>query len=181
MGRSFTSFRGYGFWARDGQLAAWMANLVREIDKLPQLTPEQRAFRNDLIFRASLSVPGAVSDCLNHVDRSEVLREWIVEIGQRALQEYVRWGEAIDGSWLNSLMSAEGSVDTGRHFSDGPIPSDLHISYAENWLQLLEGNFVPLPLSPWGRYHGNGEIEVDLAKLKGGLPLPEGSRSNFPK
>jgi hypothetical protein len=164
MGTSFTRYRGYGFWARDGQVAAWMANLVREIDGLPQLTKEQRAFRDDMILQASLQITGAVSDCLDHIDGKESLRAWIIEIGYRALREYAKWGEQIDGNWLEGLMRAEGAVDTGRHFADSPIQSDVHVSYGERWLRLLEGNFVSLPRHPSGKFHATGEIEIDLVR-----------------
>ena len=164
MGTSFTRFRGCGFWAGDGQVAAWMANLVREIDGLPQLTKEQRAFRDDMILQASLQITGAVSDCLHHIVGNEALREWIIEIGHRALREYARWGEQIDGNWLQSLMQTEGAVDTGRHFPDGHTQSDIYISYGERWLRLLEGEFVPLPLHPSGKFHATGEIEIDLVR-----------------
>jgi hypothetical protein len=164
MGTSFTSFQGHGFWARDGQVAAWMANLVREIDGRPQLKKEQRAFRDDMILQASLQVTGAVSDCLHHIDADEALREWIIEIGHGALREYVNWGEQIDGNWLEGLMHVEGAVETRRHFADAPIQSDVHIAYGERWLRLLKGDFVPLPLHPSGKFHATGEIEIDLVR-----------------
>jgi len=163
MGTSFTRFRGHGFWARDAFVAAWMANLVREIDQLPELTKEQGAFRDDLILQASLEIPGAVSDCLHHIERSDDLIEWATEIGSRSLQAYVRWGQYIDGDWLNGLMQAQGSVDPERRYPAKLIPSDSYLAYGENWLRLITGDFVPLPLNPSGKFHATGEIEVDVA------------------
>ncbi len=165
MGTSFTRFRGHGFCARDQFVAAWMANLVREIDRLPELTREQRAFRDDLILQASLEITGAVSDCLHHIERSDNLVKWATEIGNRSWQEYVRWGQYIDGDWLNGLMQAQGAVDPERRYPAEPIPSDLYLAYGRNWLRLLTGDFVPLPLNPSGKFHATGEIEVDVVTL----------------
>ena len=141
-----------------------MANLVREIDRLPKLTKGQRAFRDDMILQASLQVTGAVSDCLHHIDADEALREWATEIGHRALRKYASRGEQIDGNWLEGLTHAPGAVEAGRHFEEAPIQSAVHISYGERWLRLLEGDFVPLPLQSSGKFHATGEIEIDLVR-----------------
>lgn len=156
MGTSFTSLDGFGFWSHDTPMCGWMLILVHEMDQGPSLTEPQQRFRDDLHLQARICVNGAVVDCLDHVSKSRELRSWAISVGKQSLHKL----QAVDGQWLNSLSDI--SIDAGNCFPEAPIQSDLFTKYGQRWIDLLSGDYDPLPVLPTGKFHATGEIEVDV-------------------
>ena len=60
MGTSFTSYRGKGFWARDGQVEVWLYLLVQEIDRLDPPPDWLLEVRHDWHVNATLGMRAAL-------------------------------------------------------------------------------------------------------------------------
>jgi len=53
MGKSFTKFRGYGFWARDSSLEVWLYLLAREVGKVTDQSDWLGSARQDWHLKAT--------------------------------------------------------------------------------------------------------------------------------
>lgn len=172
MGTSFTGFNGYGFWSRDDYVSLWMANLVEKMDLGSKtLTSNEVAFRDDLILQASICCTGAVHDCLEHVAKSDHLKEWAIEMGGQALNTYATLNSNEYEIWSQKVLRAPGAIG-------GPVDTILrpdtvtsHSAYGLKWISLLTGDFEVQPIHPTGMYQlpGKGpvwDIEADVREKK---------------
>ena len=143
-----------------------MVVLVREMDRVGALTPEQQTFRNTLLSNATIGAQGCVEDGLGMVDSSEALRRWAIAIGKRAMSRLDREPGSVTGRLLNDLFAAPGSLDGRVRFLNAAerVPLKQFIDYGSKWLDLLEGTFDPLPPLASGKFHANGEIERDVCE-----------------
>jgi hypothetical protein len=85
MGTSFTSYRGKGFWARDGQVEVWLYLLVQEIDRLESAPDWLVEVRQDWHVNATLGLTGCVSAGLDEIATTKERVEVLIALAGSAL------------------------------------------------------------------------------------------------
>lgn len=142
MGTSFTNYSGYGFWARDDQVEVWLALMVRQMDREPQLSAHRKAARDHFAMQSSGIFLGFVSPELDaHAAGAE--KAWMLDLSRQAMEELTAQGKDLDRSWLNALFRVEGCLVEGDYFLlDGPFSADRYLDYGKKWIALLEGSFT---------------------------------------
>jgi hypothetical protein len=86
VGTSFTSYRGRGFWARDGQVEVWLYLLVQEIDRLPSPPDWLREARESWHVQSTLGLMGCVSAGLDEVATTPERVRVLVDLAHGALR-----------------------------------------------------------------------------------------------
>src|SRR5687767_6487948 len=86
MGSSFTSYRGKGFWARDGQVQVWLYFLVEEIERLESPPAWLQQVKQDWLVQSTLGIGGCVCAGLDEVATSTERTQTLIELAQKALR-----------------------------------------------------------------------------------------------
>src|SRR5438105_4492862 len=105
MGKSFTEFRGRGFWARDKPLELWLRLVTLHLRY--RVWVEDAAFRDlrETWLTATSGCQGCVGDCAN-LDRvlfNNDLVKVAVEASEEALGAIQQLGPKLDHKYLNAL------------------------------------------------------------------------------
>jgi hypothetical protein len=134
MGSSFTEFRGFGFWSRDGHLMLWLRALVREIDDHGEVPKWLKDAREHWKLHGSGMFNGCISPGLDDILRSDEQRSIVRLISIAAQTDLLAQGGEISRSYLERLDSLD---DFGS-----PLPIDGFANVARRWLALLDDNCV---------------------------------------
>jgi hypothetical protein len=134
MSKSFTEFRGYGFWAQDSALEVWLYVLASEIGKSTDQPDWLRSARKDWHLKATVGFMGWIcanlDEHLTSTDRLDVT----VRLSNQALAWFHEQGPLISAEVLNSFrVGGEGAYFTRD------VETDNFIRVGETFVQLLEG------------------------------------------
>lgn len=110
MGTSYTEFRGYGFWARDGLLETWLEALTEVVpDQAPQWLRDAAA---DWRLQARGGFTGSVSPGLDEHLTSPDRVAVTLALAEQARQYLIRLAGAtghIPAVWLSGRIGGETS------------------------------------------------------------------------
>jgi hypothetical protein len=128
MGSSFTSFRGQGFWSREGPLETWLCLVVLQLRH--RSCVDVKAFsdlRETWMDAATAGCQGFVGNAaaLDRLLEDEELLKTAIEASEDTLQALRKLGPTLDRRYLNLLGGAGGYVrdpeawrilQVGEHF-----------------------------------------------------------------
>ena len=140
MGTSFTEFAGYGFWARDDDVAVWLCFLVRQIDKENDGADWKQELRQQFLDSGTAYPPGCVYTGLDKFIDNNEKREWLISLSEDVLQELDVLGGTISIAQLKALHQLEGSHGVPVWYNQ-PVSTTFYRDYGRKWLRLLEGRF----------------------------------------
>ena len=137
MGKSFTEFRGHGFWARETSLEVWLRLVSLHLHY--RVGIEEAAFRDlrESWLIATSGCQGCVGNCadLDRVLFDDKLVAVAIEASEETLKVIDGLGPELDHRYLNALGI------------DGHFTADLHawkvVQIGEHFIRLLRGEL------PW--------------------------------
>lgn len=128
MASSFTRFRGHGFWSNDGQIEAWLALLVKEIDATPGLPAWAVRLKEEWTLQATLHGGGMVCPDLDEFASSEDGRSTILRVATAALQR---------------LRAGSDKVTIVLDNYDG-VPDEVWADHDKEWIECVAEEFIAL-------------------------------------
>ena len=129
MGRSYTEFRGQGFWSRDVQLELWLRLLALNLPDA--LVPGwQKDLQHEWFFWSSGRCNGFVSAQLDTLSDDPEKVVTVLRSARKTLDLIRACGECIPSSFLN-LLGISGSFEQ-------EFPTRLIIETGEQFMAILE-------------------------------------------
>lgn len=128
MASSFTRFRGHGFWSSDGQIEAWLALLVKELDSTPGLPTWTLRLKEEWTLQATLHGGGMVCPALDEFASSEHGRLTILGVATAALRR---------------LRAGPERVTIVLDDSDG-VPDEVWVDHDKEWIECVAEEFIAL-------------------------------------
>jgi hypothetical protein len=129
MGRSYTEYRGQGFWSLDVQLVLWLRLLALNLPDA--LVPGwQKDLQHEWFFWSSGRCNGFVSAQLDTLSDDPEKVATVLRSARKALQLIHACGESIPSSFLNLL-------GISLHFEQD-FPTLLIVEVGEQFVAILE-------------------------------------------
>ncbi len=131
MGKSFTEFRGKGFWSKDPLLEAWLRVVSLNLGKDADVPGWQHDLRDKWLLVSDGGMVGCIAPCLDEFITDEERVGVILRSSLGAIQNLRAFGEYVPATFLNALGFS------WKHTSDLPIQWFDRI--AERFSMLLRG------------------------------------------
>jgi len=135
MGKSFTTFKGSGFWCRDGLLEVWLRCVALHFpDDAYQSDTWLHELRDQWMFASSGLCNGWVTAALDEHVTDSTRAEIVVAASKRAISRLRAFSEIVPSAFLNAL-----GIE-GTSFNDHPIEwyEEIH----DTFTSLLEGRLL---------------------------------------
>jgi hypothetical protein len=134
MGKSFTEFRGHGFWSYDGGLQVWLRFLPDEIDMLKDVPDWVKKARDHWNVQATYRFCGCMTARLDDFLAEQPRIDVVGRLAQRALSRMRAHGTVLSRDFLNSLRFDQ---DAGVFTND--VRTEIFVVIGERFLELLAG------------------------------------------
>jgi len=138
MGKSFTEFRGHGFWVKDWPLEVWLCLVTLNLRNPYGLHNEAfETLRYTWLFAATVGGTGCVGNfaALDRVLVNDDLVDLAIKASERTLEGIRALGPKLDHRYLN-LLGTAGSTFIGE------IDSWSVVQVGEHFLRLLRGELA---------------------------------------
>lgn len=134
MSKSFTDFRGYGFWATDSTLEVWLYLLAREAGKMIDQPDWLRSAQKDWHIKATVGFMGWIcANLYEHITSTDRV-ETTIRLSNDVLEWLRKQGPLMSAEVLNTFQTG----GKGSYFTRD-AETDHFIRVGEAFVQLLEG------------------------------------------
>ena len=131
---SFTSYRGYGFWASNVYVQTWLCIMAEHIGRLSGCPDWLHETREHWLSQGTESVEGPVLPDLDDYLGDDRRREFILQLSIFAFDRLKKMGPSVPIEYLRSI----GAEQPGTMYLKAP-PSESFVAYGEKWIMLLRG------------------------------------------